>query len=118
MTQPDSSRKDASAGKWIADKIAKHDNVASVTILAPNKIRIERRKWEDVTIAAMSADRVDAGLLQAIVGDAEDIDFVVNIPKAAYIVGDTYELAAERNFGFGGFGDLLSALNSQSPRTY
>jgi hypothetical protein len=66
----------------------------------------------------MSADRVDAGLLQAIVGDADDIDFVVNIPKAAYIVGNTYELAAERNFGFGGFGDLLSALNSQSPRTY
>jgi len=118
MTQLDRNRQDGSGGKWVADKIAKHDNVASVTILAPNKIHVRRKKWDDVTIAAMSAHRVDAGLVQSLLSNAGDIDFVVNIPKAAYVLGNTYELTAERNFAFGGFGDLLSALNSESPRTY
>jgi hypothetical protein len=114
----DRNRQDGSAGQWVADKIAKHDNVVSVTILAPNKIHVRRKKWGDVTIAAMSARRVDAELVDFLLSDAGDIDFVVNIPKAAYVIGNTYELAAERNFAFGGFGDLLSALNSESPRTF
>src|SRR6266487_1815068 len=118
MTQLERDRQDGSAGKCIADKIAKHDNVASVTLIAPNKIHVRRKKWDDVTIVAMSAHRVDAGLVHSLLSDAGEIDFVVNIPKAAYVLDNTYELAAERNIAFGGFGDLLSALNSESPRTY
>ena len=48
MTQLERDRQDGSAGKWIADKIAKHDNVASVTLVAPNKMHVRRKKWDDV----------------------------------------------------------------------
>jgi len=66
----------------------------------------------------MSADRVDEESVAALLVDKGDIDFVVNIPKAAYVVGNTYAFAEERNFGFGGLGDLFGALKSESPRKY
>jgi len=66
----------------------------------------------------MSADRVDEETVAALLMEKENIDFVVNIPKAAYVVGNTFALAEERNFGFGGLGDLFAALRFESPRTY
>jgi hypothetical protein len=106
-----------SATAWVANKIAKHDNVKSVEVVG-GKIQVCREKGEDVTIAAMSARRVDARAVQAVLSQVGDVDFVTNIPKDAYILGDTYQLASECNFGFGGFGELLSALNLPSPRAY
>ncbi len=101
-------RDDSWSAKWVADKIAKHDNVRSVEVVSSNEIKI----------ATMSADRVDEETVAALLMEKENIDFVVNIPKAAYVVGNTFALAEERNFGFGGLGDLFGALRSESPRTY
>ncbi len=103
--------------QWVANKIAKHDNVKSVNIV-DGKIHVCREKGEDIIVAAMSERRVDARTVEALLKEVGGVDFVTNIPKDAYILGDTYQLASDNNFGFGGFGDLLSALNLPSPRGY
>jgi len=118
MSEIVSGRDDAWSGKWVAQKIAKHENVKSVEVISSNEIHVERKAGSSVDIATMSADRVDEESVAALLKDKGDIDFVVNIPKAAYIVGNTYALAEERNFGFGGLGDLFGALKSESPRAY
>jgi hypothetical protein len=111
-------RDDGWSAKWVAEKIAKHDNVRSVEVVSSNEIHVERKTGGSLKIATMSADRVDEETVAALLMEKENIDFVVNIPKAAYIVGNTFALAEERNFGFGGFDDLLGALRSESLRTY
>jgi hypothetical protein len=118
MTDAAVSRDDSWSADWVAAKIAKHDNVKSVEVISSNEIHVERKKGGPVNIATMSADRVDEEQVTELLSGKENIDFVVNIPKAAYIVGNTFALAEERNFGFGGFGDLLGALSSESPRSY
>jgi hypothetical protein len=50
-----------------------------------------------VNIATMSANRVDAETIEALLKETGRIDFVVNIPKDAYVVGDTLALAEEKN---------------------
>jgi hypothetical protein len=112
------SRDDSWSAKWVAERIAKHDNVKSVEVVSPNEIHVERKTGGSVNIATMSADRVDEEAVTALLMDKENIDFVVNIPKASYIVGNTFALAEERNFAFGGLGDLFGALGSESLRTY
>jgi hypothetical protein len=111
-------RDDGWSAKWVAHKIAEHDNVRSVEVVSSNEIHVERKTGGSLKIATMSADRVDEETVAALLMEKENIDFVVNIPKAAYIVGNTFALAEERNFGFGGLGDLFGALRSESPRTY
>jgi hypothetical protein len=118
MSRIVAGRDDGWSAKWVADKIVEHDNVSSVEVVSSNEIHVERKKGGSVNIATMSADRVDEETVAGLLAGKEDVHFVVNIPKAAYIVGNTFALAEERNFGFGGFGDLLGALSSESPRTY
>jgi hypothetical protein len=111
-------RDDAWSGKWVAQKITKHENVKAVDIVSSNEIHVERKTGSSVNVATMSLDRVDEESVAALLMDKQDIDFVINIPKAAYVVGNTYALAEEQNFGFGGLGDLFVALRSDSPRAY
>lgn len=66
----------------------------------------------------MSVKRVDAAEFSALLKDKQGIDFVVNIPKDAYVLGDALKFAERNNFGFGGLADLFRALNSESVRSY
>src|SRR6266480_3760025 len=106
------------SGKWAAEKIRSHEKVTAVSVLSSNIIQVSRESGEELKIATMSSNRVNAEAIEALLKKTGDVDFVVNIPKDAYIVGDTFALADERNFGFGGVGDLFAALNSKSVRTY
>jgi hypothetical protein len=111
-------RGDGWSANWVADKIVKHDRVKSVVVVSPNELHIERKTGGSISVATMSARNVDEEAVAALLMDRKDIDFVVNIPRDAYVLGNTFALAAERNFGFGGLGDLYVALASESPRNY
>jgi hypothetical protein len=111
-------RTDNWSGKWIAEKIQSHEKVTGVSVLSHNVIQVKREDGDELKIATMSSNRVDAQAIETLLKSTGDVDFVVNIPKDAYVVGDTFALADERNFGFGGVGDLFAALNSESVRTY
>src|SRR6266404_1296691 len=111
-------REDRWSGKWVAEKIRSHDKVTGVTVLSSNVIRVSRESGDDLKIATMSSSRVNAETIEALLKGTGEIDFVVNIPKDAYVIGDTFALAEEKKFGFGGLGDLFAALNSKSVRTY
>jgi hypothetical protein len=111
-------REDSWSAKWIAERIRKHDNVAAATVVSDNVVHVTRKRWNEADIATMSVKRVNAGELLALLKDKPSIDFIVNIPKDAYVLGDAFSLADELGFGFGGLGDLFRALSSESLRDY
>jgi hypothetical protein len=118
MTISTNPRDDNWSGEWIATKIREHDNVKTVSAVHSNLVRVERVKGGAVNVATMSVRDVDAAAVRELLRGSDDIDFVVNISKDAYVDGDVYLLAEAESFGFGGYGDLLGALSSESPRTY
>jgi hypothetical protein len=118
MTAASNDREDNWSGKWIAEKIHKHDNVASVTLVSGNVLHVKRKRWKDLNIATMAIKVVTSATFSDLLKGKKDIDFVVNIPKDACVRGDALNFAEQHNFGFGGLGDLFRALSSESPRDY
>jgi len=113
-----SQREDSWSGKWVAEKIRAHDNVAAVSLVSDNVVHVKRKRWNELNIATMSVKRVDTEEFSTLLKDKQGIDFVVNIPKDAYALGDALNFAAQKKFGFGGLGDLFRALSSESVRSY
>ena len=110
--------KHASSGLWIADKIINHDNVIRAEKVTSNQVIAWRIPGDAIRIATMSLPKVTAAdVLDVIAGD-DRVDFVVNIPTDANITAEVYELAEQIGFGFGGYADLLRALQYDSPRNY
>lgn len=110
--------KNSSSGQWIADKIANHDYVIRTERISPNQVLAWRQHGDVIRIATLSLPKVTASdVLEVIAGD-DVVDFVVNIPKDADIAANVYELAEQIGFGFGGYSDLLRALQHDSPKSY
>jgi hypothetical protein len=111
-------REDNWSAEWIAEKVRSHDNVATATVVSENVVQIKRKKWSDVNVATMSVRPVDRTVLATLLKEKKAIDFVVNIPKDAHVLGDALQFINQNNFGFGGLGDLFRALSTESVRDY
>jgi hypothetical protein len=118
MNTADSARDDSWSGQWVLNKIRTHDEVSEATLLSPKLILITRNRGDHAKIATMAVDPVCPKYLIELLKGGDDIDFVVNIPKAAYVIGEVFDIAEARNVAFGGFGDLMGALACDRVRDY
>ena len=99
---------------WTARQLARHSEVVEVEPEGDLYINIIRKKYAPITSAILNEDRVDKRAIEIVFDQGGEVQFVANVPRDSIWVGDAIAIARANNFGWGGFGDLMSAINSES----
>ena len=99
---------------WTAKQLVGHDKVVSVEPEGELCIYIQRKEYEPVTSAILNENRVDRRTIESVFDHNGRVQFVANIPRDSVWMGDAIALVRANNLGWGGFGDLMSAINLES----
>ena len=99
---------------WTLKQLSEHDEVVVVEPRGDTFIEIQRKKYEPISAAILNEGRVDRGIVESVFDQGVDVQFVANVPKVSVWTGDAIVVAREHNSGWGGLGDLMSAINLES----
>lgn len=113
------AKDDSWTASWSCDKLIKHTNIATAVPVGANEIELSLKKGRDepVRVATMSRELVTGTELDRVYTSPE-IEFVMNIPKAALFQRDAIEMSELFGFGLGGLGDLYVAADECEFGTY
>jgi len=104
----------ANPAQFVANGLAKHDEVAQATALDSQIVEVGRKQYPDFIVGVVSTARVDPGAIEDLVRD-ERVDFVCNIPREAVWSGEAIDLVKAHGKAWGGVGDLFSAAAGKEP---
>ena len=104
-------------GVWVAKKMRAHEKVEEIVIIEPQILRVIRKEHGPVVVGTISAERVDASVIEPLLSTA-GISFIVNVPKESFVTGDALELARRSSVVIGGLGDLMRALAVPNVQRY
>lgn len=109
---------------WLLDKLQKLENVTALAPINEYLIKIERTRLHSETalppfVAAVISTKVVNGedLVKLKPQDGH-FEFVTNIPKDAIWTGAAITCANVHSIGWGGVGDLMSAINDEVVADY
>ncbi|MDC5754731.1 hypothetical protein OPW41_13180 [Vibrio europaeus] len=105
-----------SLNSWCIEKLSGHDKVESVVDLGDSLLQITNVKGDDFIVLVKSEERSTLESVSEV--DIEQLDFLLNIKKDAYIEGQLLELSSSAGFAVGGLGDIFSALNDRGISNY
>lgn len=109
---------DSWTAAWSCEKLISNDNVLEAVPCGDNLIQVSiKEHGAAITVATMSEQRLLISNIPDTCGQS-DIDFLLNIPKDAFIDGEVLEFSTSKGFGVGGLGDLYTAINEKSFREY
>ncbi|MFT7404681.1 hypothetical protein [Zhongshania sp.] len=109
---------DSWTAAWICEKLISNDKVLEAVPSGDNLIQLTVKEYvPDITVATMSNRRLIMSNMPSSCSKF-NIDFLLNIPKDAFIDGDVLDFAASSRFGVGGLGDLYIAINENIFREY
>jgi len=112
------TRSDAWTAAWSCEKLISNDKVLQAVPSSDNLIQLTIKEYKPtITVATMSEKRLIMSNRPSSCSES-DVDFLLNIPKDAFIDGDVLEFAANAPFGVGGLGDLYTAINEKDFRGY
>ena len=100
----------ASSIDWVSQRIKENENIKSLKIDG-DILKIDRKKGESLNVSVISFNRLTSKDVEHI--DTSEIDFVLNIPKDAFISGSVINSLEYRNVAVGGLGDLHRVLNQE-----
>lgn len=99
---------------WTVNQLWKHNEVITVEPIGEIVIKIQRKKYAPIFSAILSEHRVNRGSIESVFDHGGKVQFVANVPQDSIWTGDAIAAAHEYNLGWGGFGDLMSAINLES----
>lgn len=102
---------------WLIESIGKHDRVLSVNIETDNIINIQRKEGIPLRIATISS-KVTSFITILEVVKEHSFEFLLNIPKDAYTVGEIFEYLNSKQISYGGLGDLYRVLSEDKNWPY
>lgn len=108
----------SSTRDWAARKLLDHGEVAAVRPVGEIFIRIRPKHSEPFSSAILKEDCVHRRSVETVFDCCADLQFITNIPKEGIWTGDAIAMAVENELGWGGFGDLMSAINSDSVKGF
>ncbi|WP_411810690.1 hypothetical protein ACLB9Y_10455 [Chryseobacterium scophthalmum] len=94
---------------WLIESIGKHDQVLSVNVETDNVINIQRKQGIPLRVAAISSKVTSSTTVIDLVKE-HFFEFLLNIPKDAYTVGEIFEYLDSKQISYGGLGDLYRVL--------
>ena len=101
---------------WCLDKVSGHGKVESISKIDSGTLEINHKNSNAYTISVLSSERMSLKSISEI--DIQNIDFILNIKKDAYINESLMKLMESSDFSIGGLGDLYSALGSGNLSNY
>lgn len=102
---------------WLIESIGKHDRVLSVNIETDNIINIQRKEGIPLRVATISS-KVTSFITILEVVKEHSFEFLLNIPKDAYTVGEIFEYLNSKQISYGGLGDLYRVLSEDKNWPY
>ena len=101
---------DSWTAEWCCTKLIAHTNITSAKPVGTNEIELilKEEREEPVRVATMSRQLVTGSELDRVYTSTE-IEFIMNLPKAALFQRDALEMSELMGFGLGGLGDLYVA---------
>ena len=100
--------------RWLARRLASHDNVKRASALGPQVLEVERKKYPATVVGVVSAARVTRDTIAGLVEEPHDLEFIVNVPKEGFWTGEALDFAESRGLAAGGVSELYSAMNVRS----
>lgn len=105
-------------GEWVASRLKSNSDIQETELLAPQILRIVRNDLPPLLAATIASACVDRSTLEPILASSYEIAFIANIPRESFWTGAAISLATQRDIGFGGLGDLYSAMSLPNVREY
>ena len=102
---------------WLIESIGKHDRVLSVNIESDNVIKIQRKEGIPLKVAVISSKTTNFSIVTNVVNE-HCFDFLLNIPKDAYTVGEIFEYLDSKQISYGGLGDLYRVISEDENWPY
>lgn len=103
---------------WCREKLLDHEDILGVSIGSSRGLVLSVKDLPaPVSVAVMSEQRVEMQLLPDEFNHPET-EFLLNVPKDAFISGEVLSAAAAIPLGVGGLGDLYRAANDKEFRNY
>lgn len=102
---------------WLLESIGKHDQVLSVIIETDNVINIQRKEGIPLKVATISSKVTSYTTVLEVVKE-HSFEFLLNIPKEAYTVGEIFEYLDSKQISYGGLGDLYRVLSEDENWPY
>ena len=99
---------------WTMKQLLEHDEVITVEPTGEISISIQRKKYKPVVSAILSEYCVNRSSVESVLDHNSNVQFVANIPRDSVWMGDAITTARQYNLGWGGLGDLMSAINLES----
>lgn len=96
---------------WVAGNISNMDEVREATVIAPNVLRVTRKKHSQFLAGIISVPIVTAEIVDRLLRTVSDIEIIANVPKESVWTGDGISAAAAERVAFGGLSDLMSAIS-------
>lgn len=109
---------------WALEKLRELKGVKSVEPIDHDYILIHRdadlsgEALPSFTACVIAVHRVTAEVLNPMLRNGQPVQFVANIPKDAVWEGSAIDLVGAVGIGWGGFGDLMSALRYSEVRVF
>jgi hypothetical protein len=109
---------------WVATNLRSFPTVTQIEVIGEEFMRIHREdsllgeKPPPFTAGIISAKRVSTAEIDAIAGKGQQLDFVANIPKDGVWEGAAIARAEELSLGWGGIGELMSAVGQPNVRGF
>lgn len=112
------TRSDSWTAAWSCEKLISNDKVLQAAPSGDNLIQLTIKEYgPTITVVTMSEKRLFMSNIPSPCCESS-IDFLLNIPKDAFIDGEVLEFSASAPFGVGGLGDLYTAINEKDFRGY
>lgn len=109
---------------WVATKLRSFDTVTQIEVIGEDFMRIHRKDRfldefpQPFVAGIISAKKVTAAEVNAIAEKEQPFDFIANIPADGVWQGDAIARAEELSLGWGGIGELRSAIGQPIVRGF
>jgi len=104
--------------RWVAQQLKGHWRVSTTTHSGGLQVYITRKMLSPVTLAVVMADIVDAATVSRALIAVPTAEYVVSVPKGAYVSVSGISEAALRGVGVGAYSELLGALHTSATSAY
>ena len=98
---------------WIASKLSDHDQVSKIEIIESQAIKIVRRRYTPFNSILLDKEVVHPSMFIDKLCNDVCFEFVMSLRKDTVWTGDAILAARRHGLGWGGLGELMSAINDE-----
>ena len=100
--------------EWIVSKLEGHNQVSGIEVIGDRAIRIVRRKYAPFSSILLDQEVVHPSTVIGEIDDDVCFELVMSLRTDTVWTGKAISAARQLRLGWGGLGDLMSAINDEN----